>query len=217
MSIEVMIADDHAIVRDGIKAVIQSLGNEIEVIGEASNGKEVLEMAEKNPAHVYILDISMPMLNGIETTERLVKMNPKSKVIILSMHDDKNFVEKAFKSGAKGYLLKSSSSEEIVHSIHEVFNNRFYIDTRVSSFIVRGFLGENYPSEKKDRSSDLTRREREILQLIAEGFSNKEIASQLNLSFHTANFHKKNIMRKLDIHKQTDLVRYALKEGIAQL
>ncbi len=217
MSIEVILADDHAVVRDGIKAIVERKGEDITIIGEASNGKEVLELAKSTPADVYVLDIAMPLLNGIETTARLRKMDPQCKIIILSMLDDRTFVEKAFKYGANGYILKETASEEIVHAIREVSTNKYFLSPKISKFVVDGFLGKKYPEDQKKKQFDLTKREREILQLIAEGFTNKEIAKHLDLAFNTVHVHRNNIMKKLNIHKQADLVRYALKEGISHL
>jgi DNA-binding NarL/FixJ family response regulator len=217
MSIEVILADDHAVVRDGIKAIVERKGEGITIIGEASNGKEVLELAKSTPADVYVLDIAMPLLNGIETTARLRKMDPQCKIIILSMLDDRTFVEKAFKYGANGYILKETASEEIVHAIREVSINKYFLSPKISKFVVDGFLGKKYPEDQKKKQFDLTKREREILQLIAEGFTNKEIAEHLDLAFNTVHVHRNNIMKKLNIHKQADLVRYALKEGISHL
>ena len=217
MSIKVVIADDHVIVRDGIRAVIENMGEGIDIIGEASNGKELLETSETNPPDVYILDISMPVLNGLETMDRLMKRNPKSKVIILSMHDDKTLVEKSLKSGAKGYLLKKNSAGEMIDAIHEVNTGKFFLSPDISQYVVHGFLGKEGEEKHPIGTPGLTTREREVLQLIAEGYTNKDMAKQLNLSINTVNFHRKNMMKKLDIHNQADIVRYALKEGIAEL
>ena len=217
MSIKVMLADDHAVVRDGIKAIVDRRGKDIIISGEASNGSEVLKIAKNNPADVYVIDISMPILNGLDTTIQLKKMDSRSKIIILSMHDDRSLVEKAFKYGAKGYILKESATEEVIHAIHEVYRGRYYLTPKVSKFIVEGYLDNKSSLFSDKESNSLTKREREILQLIAEGFTNKEIAKHLNISLNTAHIHRNNIMRKLDIHKQADLVRYALKEGISHL
>jgi len=217
LSIEVIIGDDHNIVREGIKEVIERKAKDIKVIGEASNGNEILNLAKTKPADVYIIDITMPILNGIETTDRLVRMNPKSKIIILSMHNNRNLIEKAFKYGAKGYILKESDVEEVIHAIREVYMNRFFLSSKISKFVVHSFLGKKHSSKAVKILGQLTRREREILQLIGEGFDDKEIAIKLNVSLHTAHAHRKSIMRKLDIHKQADLIRYALKEGICKL
>ncbi|UCC94622.1 MAG: response regulator transcription factor [Candidatus Omnitrophota bacterium] len=217
MSIRVIIADDHPVAREGIKAVIERKEKDIEVIGEASNGNGALKMAKNNPADIYILDISMPILNGIETTHRLIKMDPKSKIIILSIHDNRTFVEKVLKCGAKGYVLKENATEELIQAIRQVYSNGFFLSPKISKFIVQGFLGKRHNYAEYKKAVHLTLKEREILQLIAEGFTNKEIARQLKLSLNTAHVHRNNIMRKLDIHRQADLIRYALKEGISQL
>ena len=217
MSIEVVIADDHAVVRDGIKAVVERMAKDIKVIGEGANGNEVLEMAKKRRADVYVIDIAMPILNGIETVDRLMKMDPGSKVIILSMHDNRTFVEKALKYGAMGYVLKENAAEEIVRAIHEVYMGKFFLSPKISRFIVNGFFGRRGHYKQYHEVVDLTRRERQILQLIAEGWTGRKIAGQLNLSLNTVHVHRKNIMRKLDIHNQAGLIRYAFKEGISQL
>jgi DNA-binding NarL/FixJ family response regulator len=217
MGIEVILADDHAIVREGIKAAMETKTRDISIVGEASSGDEVLKMAKNIPADVYILDISMPILNGIETSLRLLKRYPKSKIIILSVHDEKNFVEKALKCGAKGYILKECAIEELIRGIRDVYSNKVYLCSKISKIIVQGFLGKRRNYESGEKTTELTEREREILQLIAEGFSNKEMAMRLGLSLNTVHVHRNNIIRKLDIHRQAELVRYALKEGISEL
>jgi len=214
MAIKVILADDHAIVRDGIKSVITKKGDGIAIIGEACNGNDVLKLSKTSPADVYLLDISMPILNGIETTYRLVKDNPKSKIIMLSMHDDRTFVEKALHSGARGYILKESATDEIVFGINEVYLGRYYLTPKISSYLVDDFL-ERKPG--KQHIPALSSRERGILQLLAEGLNNKEIAEQLSLSLNTIHVHRNNIMKKLNIHRQADLIKYAVKEGIIQL
>ena len=217
MGIKVILADDHPLVREGLRSVIEKKGGNIEIIGEASNGNNVLAMAEKNPADVYILDITMPILNGIATSERLIKMDPKSKIIILSIHDSRILVEKAIKSGVRGYITKESAIEEIIYAIHEVYHERFFLSSSISKFIVNGFIRKMNKNKKYEKEFNLTPRETEILQLIAEGFNIKKIAERLYLSFNTVQVHKKNIMKKLDLHRQADLIRYAIKEGISKL
>jgi len=193
------------------------MGWDIEVTGEAANGNEVLKMAKKTPADVYILDISMPVLNGIETANRLIRMDPKSKIIMLSIHDSRIFVEKALKSGARGYLSKESATEDVIQAIREVYLGRYFLSPAISKFVVNGFLDKIHHYKKYKKVVHLTAREKEILQLIAEGFANKEISVKLNLSLNTVHVHRKNIMQKLDIHKQANLVRYAIKEGLSNL
>ncbi|MBF0485902.1 MAG: response regulator transcription factor [Candidatus Omnitrophica bacterium] len=217
MSITVIIADDHALVREGIKAVLKRTTSDIDVIAEASDGKGLLDIAKKTFANVYLLDISMPLLNGLEVTARLMKMNSKNKVIILSMHDDRVSVENALKSGAKGYLVKETAPEEVAHAIREVVDGRFFLSPKIAGYIVKDFLGSRHNYGQRKQFSRLTPREKEILQLVGEGFTSKDIAGQLKAALSTVQVHRKNIMRKLDIHKQTDLVRFALKEGISKL
>jgi DNA-binding NarL/FixJ family response regulator len=213
--IKIALADDHTLVRDGIKAIIDRKGKGMSVVAELNNGKEILDYAAKKAADVYVIDISMPFLNGIETTQKLLKLQPEAKVIILSMHDDRASVEKAFKAGATGYVVKVAKADEILEAIKEVAQGRFYLCSKVSKYLVQGFLGKTRPGKKDPRG--LTPKEKEVLQLIAEGYSSKEIAKEFGLSLNTIHVHRNNIMTKLNIHKQAELVRYAIKEGIAHL
>jgi len=217
MSIKVILADDHAVVRDGVKAVIERKSKDIRIIGEASNGNEVLKMARHMPADVYVLDISMPELNGIEATDRLKKLDRKSKIIILSMHDGLAYVERALESGAEGYILKKGATEEVIHAIREVHKGERYLSPRVAKYVIQGFLEKKRDVQPVKLVSKLTRREREVLQLIAEGLSTKEIAQKLNISANTAHVHSNNIMQKVNVHNRADMVRFALKEGIIQV
>jgi len=217
MEIKVILADDHHLVREGLRSVIQKRGGDIRVIGEASSGKEVLAMAKKNPADVYVLDITMPILNGIATTERLIRMDPGSKIVILSIHDSRFLVEKAIKSGARGYITKEDAVDEIILAIREAYRGRYFLSPSISMHVIRGYLREKGQNKSEEKGAGLTNRETEILQLIAEGSSCKEIARRFGLSVHTVHGHKKNAMQKLDLHKQADLIRYALKEGISKL
>ncbi|MGM0608794.1 MAG: response regulator [Candidatus Muiribacteriota bacterium] len=212
--IKVLLADDHEVVRAGIKSVIER--KKIKVIAEASNGEEVLQIASQNQPDIYIIDVSMPVLNGIETSRQLLKKKPGTRIIILSMHDDKSFVQKAFKYGVKGYILKESAVEEIYKAINEVYSGNFYLSPKISHYIISGFLWNNMTDDEK-KDSLFTTREREILQMIAEGMTSREIADKLCLSINTVQVHRKNIMRKSGANKQTDLVRVAIKEGLIKL
>ena len=215
MKRKIVLADDHAIVRNGVKAVLEKLGKNMEIVAEISNGKDLVDYAQKHGADVYVVDISMLVLNGIEAVERIVRRNPDAKVVMLSMYDDRVSVEKSFKAGAKGFIVKVSTADEIVDAIEEVAAGRFYLCSKVSKYIVQGFLGKS--SSRKRDVTGLTPKEKEVLQLIAEGYSSKQIAKSFNLSLNTIHVHRNNIMKKLGIHKQAELVRYAIKEGIAQL
>ena len=217
MNIRVVLADDHPVVRAGLKSVIEKSGREITVVREAANGKEVLRIAENNGVDVFLLDIEMPFLNGLETAERLIKKDPKTKIIILSLHDARIYVDRAVRAGVKGYILKESATEDVIKAIEEVHRGRFFLSPAISKYIVDGFLGKISDKKTKPASDGLTNREREILQLIGEGLTNKEIAQSLNLYLNTVQVHRRNLMQKLDIHKQADLIRYAIREGIAKL
>jgi DNA-binding NarL/FixJ family response regulator len=211
---KIILADDHVLVRQGVRLMLETAGDEYQVIGEVENGEDLIKLAKQTPADVYIVDISMPMLNGIEAISKLMKQDPKAKVLVLSMYDDRVSVEKALKAGAKGFVVKVASAEEFLEAVHEVAEGRFYFGGKISKFLVQGFLGKHAP---KKRGAHLTNKEKEVLQLIAEGYSSKQIAQHFSLSLNTIHVHRNNIMRKLGIHKQAELVRYALKEGIAQL
>lgn len=214
MSIEIIIADDHSIVVDGLRAVLEKKSPDIIVAATACNGKEVLQLAETRPADVYLLDIAMPVLNGLETAVRLLDRNRNARIIILSIHDDRATVEKAVKAGAKGYLTKDTASDDLIKAIHEVYGGKYFFSPGIAGYLVNGVTGKTLQPEKNSR---LTMKEREIIQLIAEGLSDKEIGINLNISINTVRVHKNNLMRKLNIHKQSQLVRYALKEGISHL
>jgi two-component system NarL family response regulator len=218
MSIRVILADDHPVVREGLRYAIEKRGGEeVKIVGEASNGKEVLEISQKSPADVYILDVSMPELNGIGTAERLIEADPACKIIILSIYDSRILVEKAFRCGVRGYILKESATEEVIQAIREVYKGRFFLSPVIAKYIVDGFIGKMQNRDGTSKETRLTKREKEILQLIAEGHTSKEIATKLNLYLNTVHVHRRKIMHKLDIHKYADLVRYAIKEGIAKL
>lgn len=217
MNINVILADDHHLVREGLKSLLQRLSPDIRVVGEASNGKEAFELAKKGIADLYVFDIGMPILNGIEATAKVVRLNKKNKVIILSMYDDRTFLEKALKSGAKGYILKDSAGDELIYAIQQVSKGGYFISPKLSKYVVNGFVRKGQKTLGSDARDPLSAKEKEVLQLVAEGRSDKEIAVQMKISSNTAHVHRTNIMRKLDLHKQTDLVRYALKEGLTQL
>lgn len=216
MTTKIVLADDHDIVLQGVRSVLEGLGKDLQVVAEFTNGKELAAYADKNKnIDVFIVDIAMPLLNGVEATAHITKNNPKANVIVLSMYDDRVSVEKSLKAGARGFVVKVSAADEIVDAISEVLKGQFYISKSVSKYIVQGYLDKSAP--RRRGSSGLTHKEKEILQLIAEGHSSKQIAKNLNLSLNTVHVHRNNIMKKLGIHKQAELVRYALKEGIAQL
>ena len=219
MSIKVILADDHNLVREGLRLVIERKASDIEVVGEASNGHDVLAVSLNNPADVYVLDVAMPGLNGLEAACQLIKKYPGSKIIMLSMYEDAALVERAFKYGVKGYLLKDNPSDDIIAAIRQVHEGKYFIATQVSKFIVDGFVDKKNGTtdSAKNNRRKITDKEKEVLQLIVDGNSTKEIARHLGISFNTAVTHRKNIMRKLSMKRQTALIRFALKQGLSSL
>jgi DNA-binding NarL/FixJ family response regulator len=205
-----LIADDHTILLEGLKAL---LAPEFEVVATAGDGRAVLEAAEKHRPDVILLDISMPGLNGIEAARRLKQSNPDSKLIILTMHGDLSFVSAAFEAGASGYVLKQSAASELVTALHDVGSGRRYISSAIQQR-----LGTETPAflrRSKKLSADLTSRQREVLQLVAEGRARKEIAEILGISIKTVEFHKQKITEKLGLHTDAALTAYAIRQGIA--
>lgn len=212
MPVRVIIADDHAIVREGIKALLERRGKEIVVSGEASDGRELLELARRKPADVYVVDIAMQRLNGIETVSRLLRLDGRARVICLSMYNDRPTVQKAFEAGARGYVLKENTAEDIIKALRAVARGGYYLSASIAGFMAGAGPGAPVSSGECGR---LTPKEREIIQLLAEGLADKEISRKLSISRNTVHAHRNNIARKLDIHKQTDLVRFAIREKIA--
>ena len=216
MPIKVIIADDHILVMEGLKPLLEKKSRDIAVTGEAANGKELLELARKKPADVYLLDIAMPCLNGIDTATRLLRMDKTAKIIFLSMYDDRSTVASALKTGAKGYLLKESACDEVVKAIHEVHRGGHYISAALHGLLVEPIHFGARDTLSRSNPDLLTSKEREIVQLVAEGLGNKQIARRLTVSSNTIHAHRNNIAHKLNIHKQTDLVRYAISAKIVK-
>lgn len=212
--IKVVLVEDHTIVREGLRPLLEGKG--IHVVGEAADGQEAVKIVKQLRPDVVIMDIYIPRLNGIEATKRILKNQPDMKVIMLTIHDEPPFVYKSFEAGAKGYLVKEAPLEELLDAINRVMRGEKYL----SANFPRGML-ENYEKlvkrgKKVDEFSQLTRREREILNYIAEGYTSPQIAEMLYLSRKTVENHRANIMEKLDIHDTAGLVRYAIKIGLVE-
>jgi DNA-binding NarL/FixJ family response regulator len=216
LSISVLIADDHPLVRDGLRLSIQRNGNKIEIVGEAADGLEVLQIAKNHLVDVFILDITMPRLNGLDTARELIKRQQSAKVIILSIHDSRFFLESAIEIGVYGYLSKWTASSKVAEAVCEVQAGRFYFSPDIAHFVMEKALG-GLPKSRSLQMTGLTIQERKVLQLIAEGRTSKEAASELGCATNTIHAHRRNLMTKLDIHKGTELVRFAVKEGIVKL
>ena len=203
----VLLADDHQIVRQGLRGLLEKAGHV--VVGEAADGHEALKLARTLSPEVAVLDLSMPLLNGLDTAREMRRISPEIKTILLTMYTDKHYVLQAMKAGAKGYVLKSQAAEDLIRAIREISRGEVYLSPSVASSVVDAYL------DKTDTPLDpLTPRERQILQLIAEGNTTNEVARLLNISFKTAESHRNHIMKKLDIHEVATLVRYAIQQGL---
>jgi two-component system response regulator NreC len=209
MPVRVLLADDHALVRQGLKALLEREG--LEVAGEASNGEELVRLAPQVRADVAILDIGMPVLNGLDAARELQKVCPETKIVVLTRHEEDQYVIEALRAGVKGYVLKSQAATELVQAIHQVWRGRIYLSPGVTHAVVEAYL-----SGAEVASDSLTARERQVLQLVSEGKSTKEIANILGISVKTAESHRGRLMRKLDIHETANLVRYAIRRGLVQ-
>lgn len=209
MSIRVLLADDHTLVRAGIRSLLESIPG-VEVVAEAGDGREAFELIVKRRPDVAILDIGMPGLNGLELAKRIPNESPKTKIIILSMHADANYVNQALRAGVHGYLLKGAAVSELPLALRAVTRGEIYLTPKVSRFVVDGFLS----GEEVGPLEGLTRRQCEILQLIAEGNSTKEIAGTLDLGVKTVETHRSRLMNRLDIHDVAGLVRFAIRAGL---
>ena len=211
--IRVLVSDDHALFREGVKSVLNAQPD-IEVVGEAGDGKEAVDLAILLNPDVVLMDISMPVLKGFEATRRINKARPEIHVLILTVYDDEDMVARCLDAGAAGYVLKDSPLEQLVYAIHTVNRGQQYMSPKVLTGVVRQYISQ--PSEFKAGYDLLSDREREILVLLAEGHSLKDIATQLNLSVKTVDAHKVNLMRKLDLHDRSELIRYAIRKRLVE-
>jgi len=215
-NIKVLLVEDHTIVRKGI---ISLLENElrIEIIGEAENGIDAVKMAEEIHPDVMVLDISLPLLNGLEVTKQVTKRFPKIKILILTMHNSEEFVFELLKAGAKGYVIKKAAPHELISAIHAIYHGESYFSPEISKMVLDRLSATMNSTLETDSLKLLTKREREVLQLIAEGRPNREIAEIMLLSIKTIESHRANIMNKLNFHNVSDLIKFAIRKGIINL
>jgi two-component system response regulator NreC len=209
MTTRVFLADDHALIRQGLKALLEKQG--FQIVSEASNGQETIRSVEKTQPDVAIIDISMPILNGVDAARELRKSSPKVKVILLTQHDEDQYVTESLRAGVRGYVLKSQAAEDLVHAIQEVSRGSVYLSPSISRTVVDAYLSKMYVS-----ADPLSGRERQVLQLVGEGKSTKEVAVHLGISIKTAESHRARLMKKLDVHETASLVRYAIRRGLIQ-
>jgi DNA-binding NarL/FixJ family response regulator len=210
---QILITDDHQLIREGLRSLLEREG--FEVIGEAEDGRSAVRLATKLPLDAVIIDISMPGLNGIEATRQIRLASPKVKVVVLSMRSDSQAVLMAFAAGASGYLLKESAFEELVVALNVVAKGQTYLSPAIAEVVVRNSVECWSPGTATARQRKISSREREILQLVAEGKSSREIAAALYVSVKTIETHRKQIMNKLSLHSVAELTKYAIREGMS--
>jgi DNA-binding NarL/FixJ family response regulator len=214
----ILLADDHEVVRAGLRALLEEQSG-WEVVAEAVDGRDAVEKASKLRPDAVVIDIAMPSLNGLEAVRQIVKAVPNAKVLVLTMYDSDPLIQQVLQAGARGYLLKSDAGRDLVSAIEALRRNKTFFTPKVSQMVLEGYLDKNPKDKDKEPESEaeslrLTSRQREIVQLLAEGKSSKEVAAVLGLSVKTAEKHRANIMRKLDCHSVTELVRYAIRNHI---
>jgi DNA-binding NarL/FixJ family response regulator len=216
MNIRLLLADDHQLMREGLKALIETEGD-MTLVGEAEDGYSTVEQAGKLSPHVIVMDVAMPDLNGIEATRQVLQINPNIKVVALSGHLNKEFVRQMLEAGASAYILKTRAYEELTRAVREVMANRKYLSPEIASGVVDEYVELTTASGKESAFIMLTDREREVLQLLSEGASTKEMADTLGISIKTVETHRRNMMEKLDLHSVAELTKYAISEGITTL
>ncbi len=214
MKIKLMIVDDHRIMRDGLKVLLEK-EDTMRIVGEAGNGRQALDIIKHCDPDILIIDIAMPELNGIETVKRIKKIKPTLKIIVLSMYSHKTYVEQMLLAGINGYVLKDCAFKELTRAINAVYRNGVFLSDDVTGVLVHSFVNEREgTADGWKNENDLSAREREVLQLLAEGKNTKEIALELHISIKTVEAHRRQIMNKLDLYNLADLVKYAIREGI---
>jgi two-component system response regulator NreC len=211
--IRILLADDHTVVRRGLRLLLEGQP-EFSVVAEAADGKQAVEAAESAKPDVVVLDIAMPNLNGIEAAQRIVSVAPNASIVILSMHADESYVLRALKAGAKGYLLKDSAEGDLIEAIKSVTRGKTFFSPEITKMLAEDYVREIRARGIEDSYELLTPREREILQLLAEGKSNKDIATLLNLSLYTVETHRRNLQDKLNLHSFAELILYAVRKGV---
>ncbi|HAX47444.1 MAG TPA: response regulator transcription factor [Ignavibacteria bacterium] len=215
---KILIVDDHEVVRDGLRNILTSLDN-ISIAGEAGNGEDAVKMYSSLKPDLVIMDISMPGMNGIEATRVIKEKDPDARILILTMHDNQEYLNQIIRSGAKGFILKNTDKEELLDAVKTVASGDNFFSKDISKLIIDNYIRTAKETEKNDgyKEVPLTKREIEILKLIASGYSNQEIANILYISYNTVDTHRKNIMHKLSIKNTAGLVRYAIEKGLISL
>jgi two-component system response regulator NreC len=212
-TIRILLADDHTVVRKGLRMLLESQAG-FEVIADACDGRETIALADQHLPDVVVLDVAMPILNGIEAARQISTKHPHTAIVFLSMHSDEGYVLKALKCGARAYLLKDSAEYDLIAAIKAVSEGKAFFSPAISKMLVEDYMRQMRERDVEDSYELLTTREREILQLLAEGKSNKDVATLLNLSTYTVETHRGNIFQKLNLHSSAELILYAIRKGV---
>jgi len=215
MSIRILVADDHRMLRDGLRSILKKYPH-MEVVGEAADGRTAVQLADQLTPDVVVMDISMRDMNGIEATRKIKAASPQVKVIALSMHSDKRYALEMLEAGASGYVLKGAASSELVQAIELAIEGKQYLSPEITGMVVSSYVGRQFPTDGS-ACALLSVREREVLQLLAEGKTSKQIAAALHMSDRTADTHRRNIMKRLDLHSIAELTKFAVREGLTPL
>lgn len=215
MNIRILLADDHTILRAGLRMMLNAQ-LDFEVVGEAQDGRQAIQEAQRLQPDVILMDITMPDMNGIEATRQIKKLLPETKVLILTMHEHDEYVFQALRAGASGYMLKEAADTDLISALRVIQNGQFYLSPTAQSVMVGDYLQRVRTGEEKDSYSSLTEREREILKLVAEGYTNNQIAERLIISPKTVDTHRTHVMDKLNLHSRAELVKYAMRRGLLE-
>ena len=213
MKIRILLADDHTILRAGLKMMLNAQPD-MEVVGEAQDGRQAIEETQKLQPDLVLMDITMPDVNGIEATRQIKRLVSDAKILMLTMHEHDEYVFQALQAGASGYMLKEAADTELITAIHVITSGQFYLSPTAQSVVVGDYLQKVRTGEERDSYSSLTEREREILKLVAEGFTNNQIAERLVISPKTVDTHRTHIMDKLNMHSRAELIKYAMRRGL---
>ncbi|HUE00417.1 MAG TPA: response regulator transcription factor [Bryobacteraceae bacterium] len=211
--VRIVLADDHTVMRNGLKLLLERQPH-LQVVGEAADGRQAVALSESANPDVVIMDIGMPNLNGIEAARQIVNRNPRTAIAILSMHSDESYVIRALKAGARAYLLKDSAEADLLAAVRALTEGKSFFSPAISKILVEDYMRQLESRGAEDTYELLTNREREILQLLAEGRTNKEVANMLNLSLYTVETHRTHILQKLNLHSVPELILYAVRKGI---
>jgi two-component system response regulator NreC len=211
--VRILLADDHTVMRNGLRLLLERQAH-LQVVGEAADGRQAVALSETANPDVVVMDIAMPNLNGIEATRQIVNRNPRTAVAILSMHSDESYVIRALKAGARAYLLKDSAEADLLAAVRALTEGKSFFSPAISKILVEDYMRQLENRGAEDTYELLTNREREILQLLAEGRTNKEVANMLNLSLYTVETHRTHILQKLNLHSVPELILYAVRKGI---